>query len=158
MSSELDIFSKNSTQDVLATLSFFLVLFAFTGLLVWLAIDFSEKAPFICSAAKQEDSGEYVRFVNRSADPYNGAVTKVQKGNVDTCKAACSSSTDSQMCRFFTFDRDSQQCSLYTNGILPDQNETAAFIGPTERNQDVYVIKENRFVEMLGVFANDQTV
>ncbi len=87
-----------------------------------------------------------------AAEPYSGAPAQVLSAvtDVTTCQNTCAS--DNQ-CLFFTHDISNSSCYLYHNNTtMNDQNVSAAVMGPTHLQANVFVKNTGRVINMNGVF------
>jgi hypothetical protein len=123
------------------------------GVLIWGAVEISNRANLVCDNATIKDDGDFSILLNRSLEPYNGTPINTLSGSVDAAKSDCKGN---EACSFFTYDHDSNTAIQYTNGILPVQYSDVALIGPTQKNQDVYIKKNTDFIEMRGAFEDVQ--
>lgn len=143
-------------SHVIAGWTMFAIVFAgvFAGL-IYMFIVFAEEKKYYITDAETEVVGSFIKYFDRTTVPYNGPVSTMYAGVVDhsTCITYC----DSSNCLFFTHDTTNQKCYVYNPtivGVLPDPNELAAIPGPTSTQQDVYVRRGQRVVELRGALTN----
>ena len=148
--------SDNHPAETFITFSMCLVLLTTLGGLIWMAFLLFQDSEYICLPSEKSDSGDYIKFENVSAEPYNGKPDFNVNGSLSKCKARCSEKGNE--CKFFSHDKHLEQCYMYSHGIMHDQNKLGLLVGPTEGNNDVYVIKGNRYVEMVGYFDKVEKV
>jgi len=138
---------------ILLWILFVFVWLASIGLLVWFAVMLAFDAPYYCSDAKTQVSGNYQIYYGRAAEPYCGKPTSVQETitNVGTCQDLC---TADSKCLFFTHDQTHEKCYFYASSTLPLQNALAAIPGPTTFFSQVYVKNNGKVAQLRGALRN----